>query len=102
MKKTVSLALLAGFVLTGCATTGTTNTQTATNAAGQAITLEQAFQKAQAAREQLEQAKTTYQNVKEAAKASKQNNSNFETELAKQVVQSKIDETKKQINNEVA
>ncbi len=102
MKKTVSLVLLSGLLMAGCATTGNnTNTQAAANTAATPITLEDALIKAQTAREQLEQAKTTYQNVKNAAKASKENGSNFETELAKQAVQSKIDATKKQIDNEV-
>ena len=101
MKKTVSLVLLSGLLMAGCATTGTTNAQTAASTTANAITLEDALIKAQTAREQLEQAKTTYQNVKNAAKASKENGSNFETELAKQAVQSKIDATKKQIDNEV-
>lgn len=99
MKKTMSFVILSGLLLTvGCAST---QTETAASAANTPITLEQALEKAAAARQQVEQAKTAYTNVKTAAKASKQNNTNFETELAKQVVQSKIDETKKQFNNEV-
>lgn len=99
MKKVMSFVVLAGLgLLAGCASTGST---TETSAANTPITLDQALQKASEARAQLEQAKTAYTNVKEAAKASKQNGTNFETELAKQTVKSKIDETKQQINNEV-
>lgn len=99
MKKTMSFVILAGLLLSvGCAST---QPETNTSTANTPITLEQALEKAAAARQQVEQAKTAYTNVKAAAKASKENNSNFETELAKQVVQSKIDETKKQVKNEV-
>lgn len=105
MKKTVSFVVLAAlFTLAGCATTGTADTAVSTtnaSAANTSITLEQALQKAEQTRQQLEQAKTAYQNAKSAAKASKENGTNFETELAKQVVQTKIDNTKKQINAEV-
>ena len=99
MKKTLSFAVLAGlFLATGCATADNTAT---TSAANTPITLEQAYQKAEQTRQQLEQAKTAYQNVKAAAQASKTNNTNFETELAKQAVQTKINNTKQQINDEI-
>ncbi len=98
MKTTVSLLVLAGTLLAaGCATTGSTTETTSANT----ITLEQALQQAQTTRQQLQEAKEAYQNVKAAAQASKQNGTNIETELAKQVVQTKIDNTKQQINNEI-
>ena len=99
MKKTLSFVVLAGLFLTvGCATA---NTDTTTSAANTPITLDQAFEKAEQTREQLQQAKTAYTNVKAAAQASKANSSNFETELLKQTVQTKVNNTKQQINNEI-
>jgi F0F1-type ATP synthase membrane subunit b/b' len=99
MKKMMSFAVLAGLLFTvGCAST---QTETAASAANTPITLDQALQKAAQTRQQLEQAQTAYQNVKAAAKASKENNTNFETELAKQAVQTKINNAKQQFNSEV-
>ena len=99
MNKTVSFVVIAALcALAGCATADTSADASAANTP---ITLDQAFQRAEQTRQQYEQAKTAYTNVKEAAKASKQNGTNFETELAKQAVQNKINTAKQQFNNEV-
>ena len=105
MKTTVFFVAFAALVsLTGCATTGAADTaasNSAVSAANTQITLDQALQKAAQARQQVEQAKTTYQNVKAAAKASKENNTSIESELVKQTVKSQINTAKKQFDNEV-
>jgi len=101
MKKTVTLAILAGLFFSGCATTGTETAATPATTTSTPITLDQALEQAAAAREKLEQAQTAYQNAKAAAQASKANGTSFETELAKQAVQSKVDETKAKVDNEV-
>lgn len=99
MKKTVSLAILVGFFLVGCATTSKEAAQT--TSANTPITLDEALERAAATRQKLEEAKAAYENAKAAAQASKENGTSFETELAKQAVQNKIDETKTKVNTEV-
>ena len=97
MKKLVSLFILAALAFTvGCATGNTTTSGTDTQ-----ITLDQALQKSAETRQKLDEAKAAYQNAKAAAAASKANGTSFETELAKQAVQSKINDTKAQVNQEV-
>lgn len=99
MKKIVSLVALASLTLaTGCATTGTT---TETSTANTPITLDEALQKAAETRKKLEEAQTAYKNAKAAAQASKQNGTSITTELAKQAIQTKIDNTKNQVNTEI-
>ena len=97
MKKLVSLSILAALAFTvGCTTGNTTASSTNTQ-----ITLEQALQKSAETRQKLEEAKAAYQNAKAAAAASKANGTSIETELAKQAIQTKIDNTKSQVNSEV-
>ena len=97
MNKTLSLAVLAVLCFAGCASTGTTTASSANTP----ITLDQALQKAAETRQQLQEAKEAYQNAKAAATASKQNGTSITTELAKQAVQSQIDSTAAQVNNEI-
>ena len=98
MKKVLSLSVLAALALTiGCAT----GSNTTASSANTTLTLEEALQKSAETRQKLEEAKTAYQNAKAAAAASKANGTSIETELAKQAIQTKIDNTKTQVNNEV-
>ena len=98
MKRIVSLTLLSSLVLaTGCATTGAATEETSTK---QMLTLEEALQKSAETRQKLLEAKQAYENVKSAAQASQTNNSDIATELAKQAIQSKVDDAKNQIEAE--
>ena len=56
MNKTIIFAVCAGLFLAGCATGGKTQTQSAP----QMMTFEEALQKSQETREQLQQAKQAY------------------------------------------
>ncbi len=97
MKKIISLSILAALAFTvGCATNNTT-----ASSANTPLTLEEALQKSAETRQKLQEAQTAYQNAKAAAAASKQNGTSISTELAKQAVQTKIDNTKSQVNTEV-
>lgn len=98
MKKILCLtALCAVTFAVGCATTGA-NSEAST--ANKTLTLEEALQKSAETRQKLLEAKQAYENAKAAAIASKENNTDFTTELAKQVVQSKVNDVKDQIEAE--
>lgn len=98
MNKIMCLSLLTAVTLaTGCATTGTTPEASTAN---QPITLEEALQKSAETRQQLENAKASYNAAKQAVKASKQNNTDITTELAKQAVQQQINSVKNQVDAE--
>ena len=98
MKKILSLTLISSLVLaTGCATTGAATEETSTK---KMLTLEEALQKSAETRQKLLEAKQAYENVKSAAQASQTNNSDIATELAKQAIQSKVDDAKNQIEAE--
>lgn len=98
MKKLLTLTILGALCLgvVGCASSGST----ATSAANTPMTLDEALQKSAETRQKLMDAKEAYENAKAAAEASQENNSSFSTEMAKQAVQSKIDESKQKLQNE--
>ena len=97
MKKLLTLTVLGALCLgVGCATSGSTSA----SAANTPMTLDEALQKSAETRQKLLDAKQAYQDAKAAAEASQNNNTSFSTELAKQAVQSKIDESKQKLQNE--
>ena len=98
MKNVLSVTILAALVFTvGCASTGTTNTQTSTTTP---ITLEQAMKQSAQARQKVENAKTNYQTAKTAVQAG-QTGGNVASELAKQAVQNQVNVAKQQVDTEV-
>ncbi len=97
MNKLLTLTLLGALCLgVGCASGGST----ATSAANTPMTLDEALQKSAETRQKLMDAKEAYENAKAAAEASQENNTSFSTEMAKQAVQSKIDESKQKLQDE--
>lgn len=97
MKKMLSLSVLCALALcAGCASTGTTSP----SAANTPMTLDEALQKSAETRQKLLDAKEAYENAKAASEASQENNTSFSTELVKQQVKSKIDDSKEKIQAE--
>lgn len=93
MKNTafIALAALAVFAA-GCATSGSTATSTANTP----MTLEEALQKSAETRQKLIDAKKQYEVAKTAAEAGE----SVSAALAKQAIQNKVDDAKKQIEDE--
>lgn len=97
MKKLLTLSVLSVLCLAaGCATTGTYSASSANTP----MTLDEALQKSAETRQKLQEAKQAYQDAKAAAEASQENDSSFSTELAKQKVQSQIEESKAKLEAE--
>ena len=94
MKKTFLLAVTAAVLAAGCASTGTTTTTTA----NQTLTLEQALQKSAETRQKLLDAKQSYENAKNAAAVASGQKS--AADVAKEQLQEKVDNAKKQIQAE--
>lgn len=94
MKKTLLLAITASVLAAGCASTGTTQPTTA----NQTLTLEQALQKSAETRQKLLDAKQSYENAKSAAEVASGQKS--AADVAKEQLQQKAEEAKKQIQAE--
>jgi len=94
MKKTLLCALVAGVFAAACASTGTTPT----NNTAQTITLEQALQKSAETRQQLEQAKQSYQAAKTAAEVA--SGSQTVSQAVQNQVQKQINTAKTQVQAE--
>ncbi|MBR3604329.1 MAG: hypothetical protein IKL48_06655 [Elusimicrobiaceae bacterium] len=98
MKKIFCLTVLSAVAFaSGCATTGA-NTEAST--ANKTLTLEEALQKSAETRQKLLDAKQAYENAKAAVTASQTNDTDIATELAKQAIESKINDAKNQIEAE--
>ena len=94
MKKIIVLAVIAGFFAAGCATTG----QEGTDQSVQLMTFEQAMQKSQETRQQLQEAKQAYtqaQTVAEVASGSQSISGAAKTQVKKQ-----LNTAKEQLKNE--
>lgn len=97
MKKTVTLSVLCALCLaSGCATTGASSASSANTP----MTLDEALQKSAETRQKILDAKQAYEDAKAASEASKENDTNFSTELAKQKVKSQLEETKAKLEAE--
>ena len=94
MKKTILLSFVAAVLAVGCASTGTTTSTTAPKT----MTLDEALQKSAETRQKLLEAKQSYQNAKTAAEVA--SGSKTAADVAKEKLQQKADETKKQLQAE--
>lgn len=94
MTKILPLAILAAVFAAGCASTGSN----AASAANQTMTLEEALQKSAETRQKLMDAKQSYQNAKTAAEVA--SGKKTATDAAKEQLQQKADNAKKQIEDE--
>lgn len=84
MKKIIVLAVVAGFFAAGCATTG----EKGTDQSVQLMTFDQALQKSQETRQQLQDAKTAYtqaQMVSEVVSGSDSIGDAAKTQVKKQI-----------------
>ena len=94
MKKTILLAFVAAVLAAGCASTGASTSTTTVKP----MTLDEALQKSAETRQKLLEAKQSYQNAKTAAEVA--SGSKTAADVAKEKLQQKADETKKQIQAE--
>lgn len=94
MNKLLPLAVVAALMAAGCASGGSS----ASGAAKQTMTLEEALQKSAETRQKLIEAKQSYQNAKTAADVAAGKKS--AADLLKDQLQQKADNTKKQIADE--
>lgn len=98
MKKTAILSVLCCSVLLGaCAGAGTASAPTSANTP---MTLDEALQKSAETRQKLLDAKKAYEEAKTASENAQKNNTSVTSELAKQAVQNKVDQTKQKIEAE--
>lgn len=95
MKKLLPFSVCALFLAAGCASTGST-----TASANKTMTLEEALQKSAETRQKLMDAKQSYQNAKTAAEVASGQKS--AVDVAKEQLQQKADNVKKQIADEKA
>ena len=96
MKKLALLTL--AFATVGCATTGTTESTSASQINAQTITLEQALQKSAETREKLLDAKKQYEQAKLASEVAA--GKKTVTQAAQQQIENQLDTAKKQLKDE--